>query len=109
MNPIAGLFKSRKFLVLLMDTVVSMVILVGGWYLAPEQLDKIAGVIAILQAPVTMIIYAIASEDNAERVLEASLAFVAEDKASSIREVKGTVDVAEIEAQGQPESLDNCA
>jgi len=109
MNPIAGLFKSRKFLVLMWDTIVSLVALVGGWLLAPEHLDKVIAVLALLQPGVVMIIYTIPSEDNAERVLKASLAFVAEDKASSIREVKGTVDVAEIEAQGQPESLDNCA
>ena len=59
------LLKSRKFWLMVWDVVISLVIAVGGWYLAPDQLDKITTIIGILQAPVVFLIGAIAYEDAA--------------------------------------------
>ena len=59
-----SLFKSRKFWLMLWDVVISLVVTVGGWYLAPDQLDKITAIVAILQAPVVFLIGAIAYEDG---------------------------------------------
>ena len=60
-----ALFQSRKFLLLLFDTVLSLVALIGGWFLAPEVLGGVAAVIALLQPVFIMIIYTIAKEDVA--------------------------------------------
>jgi hypothetical protein len=73
MNPFAGLLLSRKFWTLMLDTVISTVILVGGWYLSPDTLDRVVAVIAIYQPVFIALIAAIASEDNAERKLQAAL------------------------------------
>lgn len=70
MNPVSGLFRSRKFLTLILDTIISTVILVGGWYLAPQAMEKTVAVIAIYQPVFIALIAAIASEDNAERRLQ---------------------------------------
>lgn len=70
MNPFAGLLRSRKFLTLIMDTIISTVILVGGWYLAPQAMDKTVAVIAIYQPVFIALIAAITSEDNAQRKLD---------------------------------------
>jgi len=59
-----NLFLSRKFWIMVVDVVVSLVVTVGGWYLTPAVLDKIISVIAILQAPVLFVIGAIAYEDG---------------------------------------------
>lgn len=73
MNPIAGLFRSRKFWTLILDTVVSTVTLVGGWYLSPQYLDRVVAVIGIYQPVFIALIAFIASEDNAERRLQAAM------------------------------------
>ena len=36
-----SIFKSRKFWLMIFDLVVSLIITVGGWYLAPAIMDKI--------------------------------------------------------------------
>ena len=65
MSVIKRLFESRKFLILLLDTTVSLVVLVGGWFLAPESIEMVAAVVAIIQPVFVMIIFAIAKEDAA--------------------------------------------
>jgi len=73
MNPFSGLLRSRKFWTLMLDTIVSTVTLVGGWYLSPQYLDRVVAVIGIYQPVFIALIAAIASEDNAERRLTAAL------------------------------------
>ena len=65
MNPIKGLLRSRKFLLLMLDTVVSLTAVVGGWFLAPQELDKILTVVGILQPVFIALIASIAAEDAA--------------------------------------------
>ena len=60
-----ALFQSRKFLLLLFDTVLSLVVLIGGWFLAPDVMGEVAAVVAILQPVFIMIIYTVAKEDVA--------------------------------------------
>jgi hypothetical protein len=72
-NPFVGLLHSRKFLIAVWDFIVGAVALVGGWYLAPQDLDKIIQVFALLQVPVSILIGAIAWEDNAERKFKSSV------------------------------------
>ena len=59
-----NIWKSRKFWIMVVDVVVSLIVTVGGWYLAPEVLDRIISVVGILQAPVLFVIGAIAYEDG---------------------------------------------
>lgn len=64
-NPFVGLFQSRKFLVLIFDFVVSIVLYFGAKYASPFVFEDIKFLIGVLQVPVGVIIAAIASEDNA--------------------------------------------
>jgi len=66
MNPLAGLVASRKFWLLTIDTVLSGVALVGGWYLAPAELGKITAVIALIQPMFVFVVYGITREDVAK-------------------------------------------
>lgn len=59
-----SIFKSRKFWIMVVDVVVSLVVTIGGWYLTPEIMDKVVVVIGILQAPILFVIGAIAYEDG---------------------------------------------
>jgi len=63
MNPIALLFKSRKFLLLLLDTVISIALYFTGKYLPGAEAD-IKFVILGLQPVVVALIFAIAWEDT---------------------------------------------
>ena len=65
MSVVKRLFGSRKFLILLLDTAVSLTVLIGGWFAAPEAIEMIAAVVAIIQPVFVMIIFAIAKEDAA--------------------------------------------
>lgn len=67
MNPIKSLFNSRKFLLLLLDTILSGVVLFAGWYVAPEMLDRIIAVIALVQPLFVAVIVGIAVEDAAQK------------------------------------------
>ena len=66
MNPISGLLHSRKFLLWASDALFSTVVLVCGWYFAPQELDKVVAVIAIIQPGVVMVIHGITAEDVAK-------------------------------------------
>lgn len=59
------LFKSRKFLLLLLDTLCSAIALVGGWYLVPTQLDKVTAIVALVQPVFVAVIVGITIEDAA--------------------------------------------
>lgn len=50
------ILKSKKFQVLLFDTVISLIVFLGGYYLAPEMMEVIVGVIGIIQVPVVAVI-----------------------------------------------------
>jgi len=64
MNPITGLLHSRKFLLLILDTVISTVVFaVGKW--AQAASSDIATLIAIYQPVFVAIIVAISVEDAA--------------------------------------------
>lgn len=71
-NPFSALIHSRKFWTLMLDTVISTITLVGGWYLSPQYLDRVVAVIGIYQPVFIALIAFIATEDNAERKLQAS-------------------------------------
>jgi len=67
MSPVSGLLRSRKFLVLVLDTVISMVVFFVGRYAAPEMAEDIGFLIAALQPVAVMLIGAIAYEDAAAK------------------------------------------
>lgn len=67
MSPIKGLLRSRKFLLLLVDTFISLTLYLGAQYLKPETLDDIKFVIASLQPVFVALITAIAVEDAAAK------------------------------------------
>ena len=64
LSPLAKLLKSRKFLLLILDTVVSLVVLFVGLYFQ-ASVEVVAIVIGLLQPVFVMIIGAIAYEDVA--------------------------------------------
>lgn len=65
MNPIVGLLKSRKFLVALLDLVVSCVIYFGGKYLGASVFEDVKFLIGATQVIAGILIAAIAYEDAA--------------------------------------------
>lgn len=62
-----NLWNSRKFRILIVDTVIALIVTLAGWFFAPDVLDKILIVIGILQAPVVAVIGGIAYEDGQEK------------------------------------------
>ena len=64
MNPMQGLLRSRKFLVLVLDVVISLLLYFGSKYAAPAVLDDMTFVIAVLQPVALFLIGAIAYEDG---------------------------------------------
>ena len=67
MNPFMLLFKSRKFWLLMLDTVVSTVLFFGGKYMGADMLDNVKFLIAIMQPVFVFLIIAIAMEDAAAK------------------------------------------
>ena len=65
MNPWALLFQSRKFWLLILDTVISLVLYFVSKYAGPA-FDDVKLVVLALQPIFLMIIYAIAKEDSAK-------------------------------------------
>lgn len=65
MNPFQSLILSRKFWLLVMDTVISLVLFFGAKYLTPSAFDDVKVVIVALQPVFVAIIAAIAHEDAA--------------------------------------------
>jgi len=64
MNPFASLIRSRKFWLMILDTVVSLITYFVGIYLAPHAAEQILTVIALLQPVFVTLIGAIAYEDG---------------------------------------------
>jgi len=64
MNPFAGLLRSRKFLLLVLDVVVSFAVYFITKYAAPSFADDMLYVIGGLQPVFVVIIGAIAYEDG---------------------------------------------
>jgi hypothetical protein len=62
--PINSLLQSRKFLLLVLDTVISLVLLLGAKYLAVSVFDDVKFLIAAIQPIFVVIIGAIAYEDG---------------------------------------------
>ncbi len=60
-----ALLTSRKFLVLVMDTVVSIMLYFAGKYAGASAAEDIQFLVGALQLPALMLIYAIAHEDAA--------------------------------------------
>jgi len=67
MKPINGLLRSRKFWLLIIDTVVSLVVLVAGWLLSPENIDKVVAVVGIIQPVFVAVVVGIFTEDAAAK------------------------------------------
>ncbi len=74
MNPLQALLRSRKFLVLVLDTVVSLVLYFSAKYLAAGAVEDIKTVILALQPVVLVLIGAIAYEDGQAMKAEATAA-----------------------------------
>ena len=74
MNPLQALLKSRKFLVLVLDTVVSLVLYFSAKYLAAGAVEDIKTVIVSLQPVALVLIGAIAYEDGQAMKAEAAAA-----------------------------------
>jgi drug/metabolite transporter (DMT)-like permease len=64
MNPFESLLKSRKFLLLILDTVISIVLFFIGQFTSPEVQEGTKFLIATLQPVFVTIIGAIAYEDT---------------------------------------------
>lgn len=67
MTPFQLLIQSRKFWLLILDTVASLVLFFVAKYAAPNALEDVKFVIAALQPVFVMLIYAIAKEDAAAK------------------------------------------
>lgn len=61
-----ALGRSRKFLVLLLDTALSLALYFGAKYIGGPAFDDIKFLIGLLQPVALMVIYAIAQEDVAK-------------------------------------------
>jgi len=66
MSPLASLRKSRKFLILVLDTVISLALFFVGKY-AMNAIEDVKFLILALQPVAVAIIYSIAVEDAAEK------------------------------------------
>ena len=62
-----ALFQSRKFWLLILDLVISLVLYFGGKYLDPALFDDVKFLIGALQPVFAFIIAAIALEDAAAK------------------------------------------
>lgn len=71
-DPIGALLRSRKFLLLCLDAVVSLILMVSSWYFAEATIEQIGGVVFIIQPVFVAIIIAISVEDAAEKSNRAS-------------------------------------
>lgn len=66
MNPFSMLLKSRKFLLLVLDTVISLILWGVGLWL-PQYTEQVNQLILILQPVFVSVIGGIAVEDAAEK------------------------------------------
>jgi len=66
-NPLEGLLRSRKFLLLVMDTVISLVLFFVARYGGQDVIEQVEFVIVSIQPVFIALIGAIAWEDAAEK------------------------------------------
>jgi len=66
MSPVSLLFKSRKFWLLILDTVIAIVLYVTSNFV-PAMREHVAFFVGIMQPVFVMLILAIALEDAAEK------------------------------------------
>jgi hypothetical protein len=64
-NPIASLLRSRKFLLAMLDALVSSTALVLTWFLSPDKVASVLALIGIWQPVCIAVIIGIAAEDVA--------------------------------------------
>jgi hypothetical protein len=67
MNPMAGLVRSRKFWLAVLDAGVSTISVVAAVFLSPEQVDKVLLLVGIWQPVFVAVIAGIAYEDGKEK------------------------------------------
>jgi hypothetical protein len=67
MNPIDGLLRSRKFWLLVLDTVISLGLFLVGEFLGPETAEKITYAIGLIQPVFVAVIVGIFVEDAAAK------------------------------------------
>ncbi len=72
-NPVAGLLRSRKFLLLILDVLLSSLLYFAGKHLAPDVVDDIKFLVASYQPVFLMVIGSIAYEDKANVEAKTSL------------------------------------
>lgn len=70
---LSGLFQSRKFMVLLLDTVVAVILYFTGKYATPSASQDINFLIGALQVPVLMIIGSFAYENGQDSKANATV------------------------------------
>jgi hypothetical protein len=73
MNPISGLFQSRKFWLLVLDVVLGIATYFVNKYAAPDIAGDVKFVFASLQPMFVAVIVGIFAEDNAERKMKSSI------------------------------------
>lgn len=66
MNPFGSLIQSRKFWLLILDTVISLVLFFGAKYLTPAAFEDVKVLVIALQPVFVTIIASIAHEDAAQ-------------------------------------------
>jgi hypothetical protein len=66
MNPVMLLLQSRKFLLLVLDSVVSSIVMILTHVLAPDMLVYALGFVTVWQAVFVSVINGIAKEDSAK-------------------------------------------
>ena len=63
----ATLWQSRKFRIMIYDTVIALIVFVTARFFGPEIQEAVSELIIILQAPVLAVIGGIALEDAAAK------------------------------------------
>lgn len=66
MSPLQKLMQSRKFLLMVLDTVLALVLYFGTKYLDPSAIEDVKQLILVLQPVFVTLIFAIAKEDAAQ-------------------------------------------
>jgi hypothetical protein len=72
-NPFAGLVHSRKFWLLILDTIISAATYFVVKYTAPEYSKDVLFMIGLLQPVFVTVIVGIFAEDNAQRKMDAAI------------------------------------
>ena len=67
MDNITTLWESRKFRIMVYDTVIALITFTLSRFFGPEVQDAVLELIAILQAPILVLIGGIALEDAAQK------------------------------------------